>query len=536
MVRRVSVLAAGVWLGSAAAVAQSDLRPLLASVPDTAVAVAASADPVAALQAWTALLAPVPEGLPADLVARIGVGITALRIALDGSTEAWLQQLAGGGLVLAVLPPLPGAQWELLALTRPADPAAAAAWCARHADRVHCVTQGDRLVFGSSAAAVERVRAPSAPAPGRWAAAGFASVAGGDATIDAMADLEALRAWLGPRAPDLARLGGAARFVFAPIVHALAAAPTLHLQLRADASRLRVALRAEASLRAAPFAALLATGAATARPELPADGLVSLTLDRSLRALLAEPARFLAADDAQAVQGFLSIADALDGARSSFVADLLGGLREPMTLQVLPPAAADEAADTASPTPIVLPEFVVSVALADEAAVDVLFRTARVLATIVNAERAQRGEAPFLMRRLRDDSGHGLVAEPPPWRGPGSAPVDRQLSPTLWIGGGRVALASTRHAAQATLARPPGPASAGGDTLVLRGPAIAAAIAGSRSALELGRMLDEGEDRAEAQRFFAALIAVAEAIAELRATVQLDAATTRLELDLERRR
>jgi hypothetical protein len=515
-------------------VAQGDLRPLLAKVPDAAVAVATVADPSVVARSLTELLAPVPVGLPADLVTRLGVGLTALRVALDGSTAAWLQRMAGGGLVVAVLPPAVGVDWQWLLLTRPTDVAAADAWCAAHGERLHRTVLGDLLVLGPNAAVVEQVRAREATVSGRWSASDAVPAAAITPGIAARIDLTALRSWLGPRAPMLERLGGAARFVFAPIVHALTAASWLQLDLRADASRLHIGVQADASLLSVPYSALLANGAgSTARPTLPADGLLSLTLDRSLRALLDEPGRFLAADDVQSVQGFLSIADALDGPRSSFVTDLLGGLREPITLQVLPRAAVDDESEL---PPLQLPEFVVSVVVADERAIDVMFRTARVLATIVNAERAQRGEAPFLMRRLQDGNGHGLVAEPPPWRGPGRAPVDRQLSPTLWVGGGRVALASTVRAAQAAVVRPLAPAAVTGDAVVLRGPAIAAAIAGSRSALALGRMLDEGEDRAEAQRFFAALIAVTETIAELRLGVVLEAATTQFELELERRR
>ncbi len=513
--------------------AQRDLRPLLAMVPDHAVAVVAAADPAAAVGTLTALLEPMPAGVPAELVARLGVGLTALRVAFDGPTGAWVHRLAGGGVVVALVPPEPGAGWQWLAVTRPPDVAAADAWCARHADRLHRSVVGEHLLLAATAAGVDRLRAGADR--GTWATTGLALPAPTAADINAEVDLAAVRRWLGPRAPSLDPLGGVARFVFAPIVHALATAPRLRLSVQAADARLRVAVHADASMLAAPFGALLANGdRAVAVPVLPPGGLLALTLDRSLQALLADPARFLSPDDVQAVQGFLSIADALDGPRSAFVADLLGGLREPLTLQVLPPAASD---GEGARVPITLPEFGVVAEFATDAAVDGLFRAARLLATIVNAERAQRGEAPFLVRRLHDDAGNGLVAEPPLWRGPGAAPFDRQLSPTLWVGNGRIALASTQRAAQAMVAGTQGPAvSTAGDLLVLHGPAIGAAIARSRSALAFGRMLDEGEDRAEAEQFLAIVIAFAEAVAELRLGVALQAETTRLVLELERRR
>lgn len=533
MTRRVSVLAAVVWLGSATASAQGDLRPLLAKVPDAAVAVAAVADPAALAESLAAWLLPVPEALPEMFTTRLGVGSAALQLALEGTPAAWLRRMAGKGLVVALLPATSGFGAERLAIARPPDLAAAEAWLARHAAHVPRVVEGDLLLLGSSAAAIECLPSADAGGAGRWSTRESLVQAAGDEAVAAV-DLSALRAWLGERMPRWDRVGGAARFAFAPMLHVLAAATFAELRLHADASRLSLLVRGDASLRTAPLGALLADAAVrTACQELPTDGLASLVLDRSLRALLSDPAAFLPADGVQAVQGFLSIADALDGPRTSFVDDLVGGLHEPIQLLVLPASADDETLRS----PLVLPEFALCAGIDGPDAEATVLRTAAVLTTIVNAERMQRGEPPFLVRRRQDESGHGLVAEPPPWRGPGRAPFDRQLSPTVWFGGGRVAFASTARAAQCAIARPTAalPASTA-DRLLLRGPMIAAAVDGSRSALELARMLDEGEDRAEAQRFFDALMAIAAAIDELRLSVTAAAADTRLELELERRR
>jgi hypothetical protein len=529
---RAYVLAAVAGLPMSMATAQGDLSALLASVPDEALAVVAVVDPQAAAQALTTVFEPAPAGLPPDLVARLGIGLTAMRVVLEGDTAAWLQRMAGGGAVVALLPTTGPGGFELLAVTRPPDLAAATAWCARHPQRLQHAAVGEHLLLARTGDGLQLLRARAGAPPGRWATSELATAPGPTGGLAALVDLAGVRRLLGERRPQLARLGGAARFVLAPIVHALAAAPWLHVGITAADARLRVVLHADASVLQTPFGALLANGeTAVERPALPAGGLLSLCLDRSLRALLSDPARFLEPDDVLAVQGFLSIADAVDGARSSFVDDLVGGLREPITLHVLAPAPA--AADDV--LPIVLPEFVVMAEVADEAVADVLLRAAQVLATIVNAERAQRRQAPFVVRRRQDESGRGLVAEPPPWRGPGAAPVDRQLSPTLWIGRGRVVLASTQRAARATIAR--GHANSplvAGDRLVLRGPAIGAMIERSRSALALARMLDEGERADEAQRFFTTVAAFADAVAELSASATVGSGTTRLVLELQR--
>jgi hypothetical protein len=70
----------------------------------------------------------------------------------------------------------------------------------------------------------------------------------------------------------------------------------------------------------------------------------------------------------------------------------------------------------------------------------------------------------------------------------------------------------------------------------LRGEAMAAALAASRSVLVLGRVLDEGETPAAAARFLDVLALLVGAVRELTLHVDCDGAGTTLELTLERAR
>lgn len=512
MVRRLWVLATTAWLGATPARAQQDLGPLLAQVPDTAIAVAAAAEPAALLRHLGAFAEPVPDGLPPDVTAAIGAAVAVVRTFCDGAPDAWLERLAGGGAVAAWSPPDGGSVGHWLLVLRPDDLAAAEAWCAERARGAHRSTRDGLLVVGEGAAV-----------PGRWAQTDLAVRAAAHDGAVAEIDLARLRGRAGADATAALRADGVARWAFAPVVQALEGGERLRLEVTASATRIRLL----AAVGGAPIA--------TAEPDpgtAPLAVLAALRLERSLRALLAEPERVLDAAGVQAVRGFLSIADALDGPQSSFVDDLLGGLHEPLVLHVLPwPPAPD-----VERAPLCLPQFVVSAAVADAAAVDAALRTARNLATIANAERMQRGAAPFVLRTRSADDGHGLVAEPPPWRGPGAPPVDRQLSPAVWHGNGRLAIATTLSAARAVCAAPALPAVGPGDRLLLRGPALAAAIAQSRGVLELARMLDEGEPPGDARRFFDVVIAVTDALASLDLAVTRDASATTLRLDLERRR
>ena len=513
MVRRLWVLATTAWLGAMPAPAQQDLGPLLAQVPDTAIAVAAAAEPGALLRHLGAFAEPVPVGLPPDVTAAIGAAVALVRTFCDGAPDAWLERLAGGGAVAAWSPPDGGAAGHWLLVLRPDDLAAAEAWCAERARGALRSTRDGLLLLGAGAAAV----------PGSWAQTDLAVRAAAHDGVVAEIDLARLRRRAGADAIAALRADGVARWAFAPVVQALESGERLRLELAASAARIRL------------LAAFGGTPIPTAEPDPGATPLVvvaALRLERSLRELLAAPERVLDAGGVQAVRGFLSIADALDGPQSSFVDDLLGGLHEPLVLHVLPvPPAPD-----VERAPLCLPQFVVSAAVADAAAVDAALRTARNLATIANAERMQRGAAPFVLRTRSAEDGHGLVAEPPPWRGPGAPPVDRQLSPAVWHGNGRLAIATTLSAARAVCAAPALPAVGPGDRLLLRGPALAAAIAQSRGVLELARMLDEGEPPGDARRFFDVVIAVTDALASLDLAVTRDAPATTLRLDLERRR
>lgn len=492
--------------------------PWLAAVPDAAVAVVRCVDPPASVTALLAALGPAPAGLPATAQARLGVGIAVVRAFCGGDAVAFVDRLARGGAALGLLPTGNGLQPMLV--LRPGDVAAARRWCADTLPTWRVRGTADTLVLTPAAV--------PAPEPGaRWASSSF----GPEAAVQAEIDLAAARALAGARWPAWERLDGPARVLAVAVVPALAAAAIGHVGLHVDGG-VRLAASVDASVRALPLAELLADAAPRAELAPPAGALASLRLDRSLVRLLRTPERFLTPPQVVVAQSFLSIADAVDGP-ASFVDDLLGGLGEPFVLHVLP-ASTDAAADEA---PLALPEFALVAPLRQPAAGDLVLRAARVLATIASVERQQRGKVPFLMRPMRTETGHGLVAEPGPWRGPGVAPVDVALSPTVWIERDHVVLASTQRAALACVQAPALAAAApAGDRLVVHGAPLAEWLARNRAIVELGRMLDEGEDRAAAREFFDVLQAVLGALGALHGTVDADADRTRMELRLERAR
>lgn len=521
--RVVSSCAIALAAGLRAQTPPADLRGML---PAATVAMLEVADPALAVAELRAAIGELPESLPDAVRVPLWLGLVGLWTTLQGNPEAWADRTAGGGAVLGWLPAT--GRLQPFALLRPRRMDAARAWLARFADRVAVEVAGDVLVVAADPALGARVAAAANGPASRWASVDL----GAPAAVRFAADLAALRQLAGPAAPHVAALDAGGRFLLAPIVHALETGQWLRAAL-AGGPRLTLTAHVDAGLGASPFAALLPAPDAGPAVALPADGLASLRVDRSVRALLEAPERFLPPDGVQAVRGFLSIADAIDGVRTSFVADLLGGLGEPFELHVLP---VTPVAEGVGPR-LQLPGFAVVAALRDPAAEAILFRAAQVFVLIANAERAQRGQSLFTARLQRSDGGRGLVAEPMPWRGPGAPPIEQALSPTVWSENGIVVLASTRAAAQAMVAAAsPRAVRRCGDHFVLRGPATAQALAASRTVFELGRVLDEGEDRATAARFFDTLIVVAEAVRELTLHVDHAPATTTLELTMERAR
>lgn len=504
--------------------AQMQAAPLRGRLPDAAVIVVEAATPAQAVAELRQVIGDLPAVLPANLRAPLFVGSLALWVSLQGNPEAWADRMAGGGACIGWVPA--GGSLQPIAVLRPNDLAAATAWLQRFRG-LRSLLVDDVLVVASDAELCRQV-APAAAAPGRWAAVDF----GAPATVRAAVDLAAVRRRSGKRAAQVAALDGGGRFLLAPIVHALEHGSWLRIAL-SGGDRLRLVAEADASLRQVPFGQLLPAAPGQAWP-LADDALGCLRVDRSLVALLQRPEAFLAAEDVQAVRGFLSIADAIDGVRTSFVDDLLGGLAEPFELQLLPVAPVDD--EPASR--LQLPGLAVVTRLHRVEAEAVLFRAAQLFALIANAERAQRGKVPFVVRLEHGEHGRGLVATPAPWRGPGAPPIEHGLSPTLWIERGVVVLASTRAAAMATVrvASAAGQATAVGDHVVLRGPAIVAALQRSRSGLELARMLDEGETAAAAAQFFDAFFAVLGAVREVSLRVRCDDAVTHFELGMERGR
>ena len=495
--------------------------PLLLPMPDAAVAVVRCADPSAAVAALLGALGAVPVGMPDVVKVQIGVGIAMLRAFCDGDVAPFVARLAAGGVAIG---------WQLTAagpeptvVLRPGDAAAARRWCGEHLPQWRLRGQGDCLVLTRSGAAGEPT------ATGRWANTEFGDVA----AVQAVVDLEALRNAAGDQWPTWERLDGPQRILFAPLVAALGMGRRGQLALHLDAG-LRIAAHFDASLRAASTAGLLTDPAPHVELPLPDSSIARVRLDRSFTRLLRTPQQFLGPAQAVVAQSFVSIADAIDGASSSFVEDLLGGLAEPFVLHVLsaePEASRDSA--------LLLPEFALVAPLATTNAGELVLRAARTLSTIANVERQQRGRTQFWLRAMRTETGHGLTAEPMPWRGPGAPPVELAMTPTVWIERGHVVVATTHSAAlrvlQAT-APESAPTSRTGDRLAVRGAPLAAWIADNRGVLELGRMLDEGEDRAAASRFFDIVQAVVGAVQSVALSIDVDAAATRVELRLERSR
>jgi hypothetical protein len=517
-------VAAQLWLAAAAA-AQQDLRALL---PDDSLAVVSAGDPRGAVRALHAAVGDVPKGLPPEVAALVGTGLLFLRTVLGGDPDAFVERLAAGGAAFAVV--ADGEQARSLLVLRPGDLQAARAWFAARGEGVHAETVGDLLLVANDREGCARLRAGVEKPGSRWV-----SAATGTAVLSGTVDLAAVRARLGERAVRVAALDGGGRFLLVPIAYALEAGTALRFSVHGGAA-LTLQADVDAAVVGSKWEGLLAAkGEPRAMLPLLPEGVALLSLDRSLRSLLAHAERFLGESDQVGVQSFLSIAEALDGASTSFLDDLLGGLREPFTVHVLPvPAAADGEVQS----PLQLPGLVLTAPIGEPAVEPILSRMAQVLATIANGERAQRGQRPFVLRALRSELGKGFVAEAPEWRGPGLPPIETALSPTLLCGHGHMVLATTTAAAEQVL----GAAAAGktqqvtADLAIVRGPQLAALLTRSRAALELGRMLDEGEGPADARRFFSTLIALAEALREatLRATVQ--GGTTHLELRLERRR
>lgn len=507
-----------------ALVAQHDVRDLLGRLPDDCVAVVHAESAERVVAALAAAAGPLPENLPPEVAGWIGAGLVAVRATLRGSIQDTAALLAGDGLAMGLLPD--DGSGQIVAALLPRDRDAALQWCERFAGRLFAAVVDDVLLVGTSARGLAKLQQQRTP--GRWRDGDFGPALAGTVLRGAV-DLERLRARSGEPVTS-----GAARFVLLPIVHALQKATRVSFDVAAERA-ITVELRADASVLGTDRAALLAcSGRERSVLPLADDALLSLSFDRSVHALFGALERHLDPGEVLAVQGFLSIADALDGPRSSFVDDLLGGLEEPFVLHVMP--ATVDAAEPCSP--LRLPEFAI-VAGIGKANVDaVLFRFAQVFATIANAERVQRGRGAFRLRRIADESGTGFVAEPPEYHGPGLPPLDRQLAPTVWCGDRIVVLASTEAAARRIVAsaRAPERATVRGDVLELRGPNLAAALRDNRGPIELARMFDEGDDDVAAHRFVDVVLAVADALQRVAVTSEVEAGTTRVRVVLERRR
>lgn len=518
-------LFAVVFLGSAVAALRAQAPR--AVLPDEVVVAIEVTDPAAAWSALLQAVGPVPTDLPDSVRALVGVGLTTLRVWLGAAPAERVDQWARGGLALGFAPAERG--FEPLLALRPGDPEAAMAFVERIGGKAR--VEGDWVLVGRSFEACERLRRRVADGPSRWAA--WPVTGERQPAARMLVDLTALRAL--PTARSLlAGFDGGGRFLFGSLAVALDGAERAQLELDGgDALHLRALVSAGhgggvwsrlSPGRGAPRAVLAA----------PADALGMVALDRSVHALFMNLAALLREPDVVAAQGFLSIADQVDGAATSFVDDLLGGLRQPWTLYVLPvtPVAAED--ERAAPR-LQLPGFALVAPIDDPEVETILRRMAQLFLVIANAERAQAGKKPFTMRPERGEHGSGFVAEPTPWRGPGEQPVEYGLSPTLLFGHGHVVLGSTQAAATAMLAQAAASATVAiaGDRLTLHGPAAAAAAQQNRGPLVVARMLDEGETPPVAERFWDTFAAIARAMAvELTAQVGVD--TTEVVLTLRR--
>jgi hypothetical protein len=480
---------------------------------------------LAELAAWPRLL---PTDLPAGLQARLAVGLAFLH----HRTAAWRRHLAavaGGGLTLCLLPGA-GELVPVLLAVAPAPGVGDSVWAEVAPDWSRRQV-GARWLLSPSPTAVAAVAAELAAAPGPSCAP---TLPPEPAPVVAAVDLRALRGWPQLQGLRVASLDGPGRFLVGPWLAAVEQGDWLVAGLRGEPRPTLTVVVDRGQTGLAAVVPGTPPGERAALPLAPA-GLLALRLDRSWLALLREPERFLPADGVAAVRSFVSIADALDGASSSFVDDLVGGLCEPLELHVLPP---DPPLDGPEATPLLqLPGFALVAPLRAAAAGDIAWRMAQAIALVTNAERVQRHERPFVVRVEPGAAGRALVAELPPWRGPGRPEFVQALSPTLRLEAGWLVLASTRGAAAAVLAArgQPRPLPAG-DHLVVHGGAIAQWWRDHRAVVLLGRRLDTGASDAALAEWFDGVGAVAAALARVELAIESGPAATRLQLVVEGRR
>lgn len=500
-------------------------------MPADAAVVLEVAAPVHALEQLHAALGDLPPDLPAETGALLAAGLLATRVFLGGGPQDFASRVAEGGVALALV--ADGANWRTVAAVRPGDAAAASQWLHEHGQGVVHRRQDAFLLLASNPAALATIaaRAPQAAEP--WWQASLAACPE-HSLLRAAIDLAALRRFDAQSRGLFATLDGVGRFVLGPLAGAIDRASRARLSL-GTGDGLRLQLHVDATVLGQPLDGLLpAAGGRYASVDVGADTLLSLCLDRSVHRLLAAPARYLPAAAVTEIDSFLSIADGFDGPSTSIVDDLFGRLGEPATLLVLSPAQVPDA----ERAPLLLPDLAVVVPIADAKVELLVRRVVNLFAVIANAERAQRRQGSVQLRGWRGEHGQGLVAEMPEWRGPGAPPIETSLSPAVLFGNGHMVLASTSAAAERVLAACANGRTlqVTGDRLRLFGPAIAAVLAGSRQALVLARMLDEGEDLTAANRFFAIVDAVLRCLGELRLDVQPDAAGTTVTMEVVRQR
>ena len=501
--------------------AQRPLEPTRAPTP----LVTAAFDDGPALAARIEALA---EGIDLPFRARFGLGLA--RAALVGATGGLdLEQLGGViapgrgfvGVFVDGERPVGFARFEV-----PVDHPGLAEFLEQLGDRVATRRDGGWLTVAADAAGAEAARAIPPPL------ADDAAPAVGRIAFDVdVAALRRLRTGppLGTGVDPLGRLFTTAWLSVAE--RATRAQGTL--TFGADRIGLRATLDAVAA--ADPRATATLPEDPAALPPAPEGAFATLRLDRSLGRFLRERDALLSPGEAAQLGGGLAIADALCG--GSFVDDVLGALREPLTLFVVARAERDEGDADLAP-PLDLPSFVVVAPLRDpSAAEDVERRFAHTLGLFVAAasvERARNREHPFRMRRRSEDGVHYHVLEPHEYFGPLPPPVDVTLSPTLAIAAGHAILATTLDGATRAVAalRGGGSTPVSGDRMVVEGAGLAAYLGRNQDLLEIDEILKKGVPPREAERSIDDLRGIVAAFDRLEAQVRPVEGATEVEVVL----
>ncbi len=523
-------LALAFFLSLAPARAQDEALPWSSLLPEETVALVECDDLRGLLDSLLALAHPLPA--PAQL-GQLAVTV-AVAATLGTTLHGAIADLAPGAVALAIVLPREGRPVPLLLARITAAERARARGARLRGVGVH-VEEG-LLALAPTPGDIERWR--------RFRTTTHPRLVPRSPPEGAGAPPPALRAWvdvqrLRRERSLFERLDAGGRFFVGPIAAALDRATNLRLALRLDADALALDVDLDGTVRGAePAARLLAAGATPrARLALPATALGALELDRSLRGYLQHLELLLPATDATRVRGEAANLDLIIGG-GSFVDDLLGGLAEPLRFVILgePPADVPPDDDTPPRPRVDLPGFALLAEVETERAEQLLQRGFYRFSAILSAQRAMQKLPARLPQVVADGDLRFHVMRGPAFPGVGDPPTGEQIEATLVFAHGHVVLASTLACArQVVSSLVAAPATAlRGDSLRLRGATIAEYLRRNASTIALGRVLDEGESRTEAERFVDGLAAAAAMIEGLEIAIQPGDAITRARLTLTR--